>query len=172
MPAVQVILGVVLLFFGRSLYWAFVAVAGFLVGVQLADVTLADQTQVVRVLAAVSAGVVGALLAILVKRAGFALGELFAGGYLALSLAGAAGYVNHHLLWFGIGGLMGAVLTAVLMDWAIIVLSSLVGAAAIAAALGLLPAVSMILLFVLAAVGIAVQGKRQQPPADVDGTSS
>ncbi len=172
MPAVQVILGVVLLFFGRSLYWAFVAIAGFLVGVQLADVVLADQTQVVRVLAAVTAGALGALLAILVQRVGFALGGLYAGGYLALSLAEAAGNADHHLLWFGIGGLIGAVLAAVLMDWAMIVLSSLVGAAAIVAALSLLPAVSMILFVVLAIAGIAVQGKRLQPPAAIDGTSS
>ena len=75
----------------------------------------------------------------------FALAAGLSGAVAATSIVVTAGLADHHLLWFGIGGLIGAVLAAVLMDWAIIVLSSLVGAAAIVAALGLLPAVSMIL---------------------------
>ena len=68
MRAINVFFGTILLFFGRSLYWLFVAIAGFLVGVQLADVALADQTQVVRVLAAVAVGALGALPAMVAQR--------------------------------------------------------------------------------------------------------
>ncbi len=75
MSAINVVFGAVLLFFGRSLYWLFVGIAGFLAGVQLADVVLADQSQVIRVLAAVAAGALGALVAMLAQRVGFALAE-------------------------------------------------------------------------------------------------
>ncbi len=152
--------GALSLLFGRRLYWAFVAVAGFLVGAVLADVVLVDQSQVLRLLVAVAAGVIGAILAMLVQRVGFAVGGLYAGGYLAINLASAAGSGDNHLLWFCIGGLIGAVAAVVLLDWAIIVLSSLVGAAAIVLALNLSPLLSTILFVVLTAVGIAVQGSQ------------
>ena len=168
MPAIHVALGAVLLFFGRSIYWLFVAIAGFLVGVQLADIALADQNQALRLLAAVAAGAVGALLAMLAQRVGFALGGFYAGGYLALRLAATDLGTNNPLLWFAIGGFVGAVLAAVLMDWAVIVLSSLVGAGAIIAVLGLSPTFSLVGFAILATVGIAVQGARLRPRQSAD----
>lgn len=164
MPLVTALLGAALLFFGRSVYWAFVAIVGFLVGAQLADVLLADQSPGLRLLVAIGAGVVGALLAMLAQRIAFALGGLYAGGYLALSVAHAAGATDNHLLWFAIGGVIGAILAVMVMDWAIIVLSSLVGAAAIVAAFNLSPGITTILFIVLAAFGITVQSNRLRPP--------
>jgi hypothetical protein len=57
MPVVNAILGAALLFVGRQLYWAFVAVAGFLVAGQFAGSALADQSTWVQILAALAAGV-------------------------------------------------------------------------------------------------------------------
>ena len=83
-PILLVLMGVVVLLFGRSLYWAFIAVAGFLLGMALANLWLADKQEWVRILAAVGAGLNGALVGIMVQRLAFAIGGFFAGAYLAL----------------------------------------------------------------------------------------
>jgi hypothetical protein len=164
MQIVNVVLGAILLFFGRTLYWVFVGIVGFLLGMMLADQYLAGQSEIVQFVAALAAGIIGAILAIFVQRIAFAVGGFFAGGYIALSIAahfGAAG--DNNTIWFIIGGLIGAVLAAMLMDWAIIVLSSLAGSAAILSGLSGIEmdsSVRSILFLVLAIVGIVVQGRR------------
>lgn len=161
---VTVVLGIVVLLFGRTLYWAFIAIAGFLAGMLLAKEWLADQQQWVQILAAIGAGVVGAILGIFIQRLAFAIGGFFAGGYLAIAIATqmqAPGAADTNL-WFIAGGILGAIVAALVMDWAIIVLSSLAGATAIlspfVAKLGdqLFP----VLFVALAVIGIIFQGRR------------
>ncbi len=65
-------------------------------------------------------------------------------------------------------GVIGAVLAALVMDWAIIVMSSLVGSGLIVVSLGLQSLQGVMLATALAAVGIIVQatitrGKREVP---------
>jgi hypothetical protein len=153
-------MGTLLLFYGRTLYWAFVAVAGFLVGFELAAEFLADQAEGVRILVALLGGVLGAILGLLAQRAAFAIGGLFAGGYLALALAHAADLPGEPLVWFVIGAILGAIVAALIMDWAIITLSSLAGAAAIVAELHLSDSIATLLFVALSATGIIIQGRR------------
>jgi len=159
---VTVVLGIVMLLFGRTLYWAFIAIAGFLAGMMLADAWLADKEQWIRILAAVGAGVVGAVLGIFIQRLAFAIGGFFAGGYLAIAIATQMNAPGDQNIWLIAGGVLGAIVAALVMDWAIIVLSSLAGATAIltpfAAKLGdqLFP----VLFVALAVIGIIFQGRR------------
>jgi len=171
LTGIYVVLGIVVLLFGRTLYWAFIAIAGFLVGMMLAKEWLADQQQWVQILAALAAGVVGAVLGIFIQRLAFAIGGFFAGGYLAIAIATQMHAPGDPNIWLIAGGVLGAIIAALVMDWAIIVLSSLAGATAIlspfAAKLGdqLFP----ILFVLLAAIGIVFQGRRLirpiSPPA-------
>jgi hypothetical protein len=161
-PVVAVLLGIVVLLFGRSLFWAFIAIAGFFLGMALAHEWLADKPESIQWLAAIGAGILGAILGILIERLAFAIAGFFAGGYLAIAVAAhlhAGG--NPHIFWI-VGGIIGAIIAAMVMDWAIIVLSSLAGAAAI-----LTPFQSTlddrtlpIAFLVLAIVGIVFQGRR------------
>jgi hypothetical protein len=159
---VTVVLGIVMLLFGRTLYWAFIAIAGFLVGMALADQWLADKEQWIRILAAVGAGVIGAVLGIFIQRLAFAIGGFFAGGYLAVAIAAQINAPGDHNIWMIAGGILGAIVAALVMDWAIIILSSLAGATAIlgqfADKLGnqLFP----VLFVALAVIGIIFQGRR------------
>jgi Domain of unknown function (DUF4203) len=167
-PVVLVLLGIVVLLFGRSLYWAFIAIAGFLVGMALANEWLADKSEWIRILAAVGAGLIGAVVGILVQRLAFAIGGFFAGGYLALALATRWRMGGDPHIWMIVGGVIGAIAAAMIMDWAIIVLSSLAGAAAILVPFQaklddkMLP----VAFLVLAVIGIVFQGRRMMsaPP--------
>ena len=166
-------MGVLLVLYGRTLYWVFVAVAGFLLGFALATEFLAAQAESVRIIVALLAGVLGAVLGMLAQRVAFSIGGLFAGGYLALALVQAAEFPGEPLVWFAIGALLGAIIAALVMDWAIIVLSSLVGAAAIVGELNLSDSVATLLFVGLSAIGIMIQGRRLShaaygPPSAVE----
>jgi hypothetical protein len=102
-----------------------------------------------------------------------AIAGFFAGGYFLSSLAAAILHNNQPaVFWiaFAVGGVLGAILTTMLLDPALILLSSLAGATAIAQNVPLQPAQQGILFVVLLIIGIVVQGvhysrTRVRPPA-------
>ncbi len=154
------LLGGALLFFGRRLFWLVIGAAGFLVGVHLAGDLLSGQAQWVQVLAALAAGGIGALLAIFLQRAALALAGMVAGAALGLHLAQLWGWPEEALWAVLLGGAVGLIAALLLTDWAIIVLSALVGATAIVAALELGPLLGVATTLMLATIGIAVQSKQ------------
>ncbi len=153
----KIILGLVLLVFGRRLFWLFVAIAGFLVGTEFAAVILAHQPQWIMFLVAVGAGLLGALLAVIAQRVAFGIAGFYAGSYLALMVARSFATPNSSMVIFIVGGVIGAVLAVLIMDWAIIGLSCLVGAGAIVRALALGPGTGAIVFLVLVIFGAFVQ---------------
>lgn len=155
----HIILGLVLLVFGRKLFWLFVAIAGFLVGMEFAGVILGDQPQWVLVVVAGIAGLLGALLAVFAERIAFSLAGFFAGSYLALIVAQSLSVNGHSVVWFGVGGVIGAMFAALVMDWAIIILSCLVGAGAVLQSVDLGQTVSFIVFVVLVSGGVVVQSR-------------
>ena len=157
-----ILMGFSVLLFGRRLFWLFVAVAGFLVGIEFARVFLADQPYWVMLLGGLSAGLLGALLAILVERIAFALAGFYAGAYLTLILAHKFGAWGSSMHMFAFGGIIGAVFSLLFMDWAIILLSCLVGAGAIVSQLGLVKTISVIIFVALVAVGALIQSRSME----------
>lgn len=105
-------------------------------------------------------------MGVLAQRIAFAVGGFFAGGYLTLELLNHFPQAPPSNLWFIVGGILGAIVAAMLLDWAIIVLASLAGAVAVMSGLeGLgvlrLPIEAHALgVVALAAVGIFAQGRR------------
>jgi hypothetical protein len=173
MPWLHIVLGLVLLTLGRTLYWAFVGIAGFVLGVQVAGTVLTTQPEWVRVVAALALGGLGVILAIVVQRLAFALAGLLAGGYLGDAVAQAFGLAeNAQLALLIAGAILGAIVAAMVMDWALIVLSSLMGAMLTASNLGLTPAGAIAAFLVLVAAGIAIQsramkGRERKPESSI-----
>ncbi len=155
----SIILGIVLLFLGRKLFWFFVGVIGFLTGVLLATHYLSDQSEWVILGIALVAGVIGALLAGLVERVSVEVVGFLGGGYIALGLLGLFRLGNGQFSWFPflVGGLIGALLVAVLLDWALILLSSLEGSLIIIQGLHLSTSTANLVFVILLLVGIVVQ---------------
>lgn len=158
-PIVDIVAGAVLLVLGRRLFWLFVAIAGFYFGFEVARALAAEQPAWLFWTIAIGAGLIGAVLAMLLQRVGFALGGFYAGGYIALVAAERFAPGTIGVAAFLVGGVIGAVLATLLMDWAIIVLSCLVGAALVVPALGLQPLASALVYAGLVAVGIVVQAQ-------------
>jgi len=80
-------LGILLLLFGRRAFWIFVAVVGFIAGLTFATMFLHGQPELVILLIAIVAGVIGAVLAIMLEWLAILIAGFLAGGYLATSLA-------------------------------------------------------------------------------------
>jgi Domain of unknown function (DUF4203) len=152
-------IGVVLLIFGRYLFWLFIGLAGYLFGVEFAQIAFAEQPQWVMISIAVGTGLLGALVAIVAERLAFGLGGFYGGAYLGVFLAHWLDLSAQNLPFFIAGGLLGAILAVFIMDWAIIFLSSLVGAGAIIRALDLPPVASALIYAGLVVVGVLIQGR-------------
>jgi hypothetical protein len=168
-PVANLVAGAVLLLLGRKLFWLFVAIAGFYVGIEAARALLGDQPAWLVWLVAIAAGLIGAILAMLFQRVGFALAGFYAGAYIALAVAGRFAPGAMGLATLLIGGFAGAVVAALVMDWAIIALSCLVGAALVVPFFGLGDTASLIAYVGLVALGMVVQaqfsrGGKLSPP--------
>src|SRR6266571_7870457 len=160
-PIVGALIGAVVLFFGRKLFWLCVAAIGFAAGVELAPHLVHEPSALLSLTIALLLGIIGALLAVFLQKIAIGVLGFLAGGKLAGAIAAAffVHYAQHSTIIFVIGGIIGAVFLLVLFDWALIVVSSLIGAHLIVyqSTIALPQSGSIILFIGLAVVGILVQ---------------
>jgi hypothetical protein len=161
----HLLLGIVLLLLGHRLFWFFVGVAGFLVGMEIAQRFVAGP-QGMKLLIAIAAGILCAVIAIFLKKAAIAIAGFIIGGYITIELlrgsalfpkAFAGMQSTAFFVPYIIGGIIGAVLLFVLFDWGLIVLSSLSGASLIVHSMTFQSHALPLLFAVLVVIGILVQ---------------
>ena len=158
-PIFSVLIGVVVLFFGRKLFWLCVAAIGFAAGVELAPRLVQEPSVLLSLTIALLLGIIGALFALFLQKIAIAVLGFLAGGKLAGAIAAAffVHYAQHSTIIFVIGGIIGAILLLVLFDWALIVVSAFIGAHLIQSAITL-PQSGLTIVFIgLAVIGILVQ---------------
>ena len=158
LTVVNLILGAGLLLAGRKLFWLFVAAVGFLAGAQLA-LRSWDGSEWTALVAGIALGLIFAVLALFFKSLAIGVAGFIGGGTALLSLAGVVGMDSGILAWvaFFVGGILGIILLTWLVDWALILLSSIGGGLIIVRSLGMPDMVGFIALIVLSIVGIAIQ---------------
>jgi hypothetical protein len=156
--SLRIIAGLVLLFLGRQLFWVFVALLGFVTGLDLAPQLAPDAGPVLVLLIAIGLGLLGAILAYFFYHIAIGAAGFVAGGRLGTEVAAGLVPLSVQATWiaFVIGGVLGAVLLLLIFDWALIVISSLIGADYVVQPTGADPARSAIFLALVIA-GIAVQ---------------
>ena len=156
---VGVLIGIAILFLGRKLFWLTVAAVGFAVGVEIAPLLVNEPSSLLALLIALVLGVLGALLALFLQKVAIAVLGFFAGGKLATAIAAAffVHYAQYSTIIFVIGGIIGAILLLAVFGWALIVVSSFIGAYLIQSAIVLPPTGSTLVFIGLAIVGIFVQ---------------
>ena len=158
-PIISVCIGIAVLLFGRRLFWLLVAAVGFAAGVELAPWLVHEPSSVLVITAALVLGFIGALLALFLQKIAIGIVGFIAGGRLAVAII-TAFVVQHQTtfaLTFLIGGIVGALVFLLLFDWALIVISSLVGAHLITGAITLPQTGATIVFIVLTIIGIVVQ---------------
>ena len=158
-PIISALIGVIILLFGRKLFWLCVAAVGFAAGVEFAPHFVHEPSTLLMLTFAIVLGFIGALLALFLQKIAIAIAGFLAGGKLALAMAAAFLVHSAQYYWitFLIGGIVGAILILVLLDWALIALSSVVGAYLILSAISLPPSGTSILFIALVAIGVIVQ---------------
>lgn len=163
-PAVQIIsilVGIAVLLLGRRLFWLFVAAAGFIIGLSLAVDLLTNLPDWVILVAALTLGLVGAVVALIAQKVAVIIAGFFMGGYALIWLLQFLSLNPNGLDWliFIVGGIIGAILVQFLFEAALIVLSALAGATLIAQVTNFSPPVTAVMFILLLAVGIVVQAQ-------------
>lgn len=156
---IRLLVGAGLLALGRKLFWFFVGGIGFVAGVALASRFLGSESDGVILLIGLVAGVVGALLTVMLQKLALGLAGFLGGGYVLLQLTEllSLSFEGYDWLVFIVGGIIGAGLIAYLFEWALVGISSLSGAAIIADTLSLEGSLQLVVLIALAVLGIVVQ---------------
>jgi Domain of unknown function (DUF4203) len=156
---VGALIGVVILLFGRKLFWLCVAAVGFAAGVEIAPHLVNEPSPLLALTVALVLGLIGALLALFFQKIAIAILGFLAGGKLAGAIAAAflVQYAQYSTVIFVVGGVIGAILLLFLFDWALIVVSSLIGAHLIQSTMLLPPSGSTIVSIGLVVIGILVQ---------------
>lgn len=157
LPLFNIAIGCLLLITGRRLFWVFVGVAGFLAGTDMATTWWSTEPAWAVLAFSVLLGLIGALVALAVPRLVAGLAGFLAGGWLATvafpglqpAWLAATAYVT--------GGVIVALVMLALLDWALIALSTLMGAAMIVQNFNVDPTVNKILFIALALLGVALQ---------------
>ena len=176
-PILNIVLGILLLTTGKKLYWLIVAVVGFVIGLAFTQYLLVNPPWLVYVLA-LGAGIIGAVMALLVQKLAISLVGFIVGGYGALYLSSLFGKSVESINWmaFIIGGIVGLLLVASVFDWALYLLSAWAGSILVTKTLtegvGLNANLGLVLFFVLFILGMIIQAGlfREQPkqkPAEV-----
>src|SRR3989440_10591873 len=86
-PIIGALIGAVVLFFGRKLFWLCVAAVGFAAGVELAPHLVNEPSPLVALTVALVLGFLGALLAMFLQKIAIAVVGFLAGGKLANAIS-------------------------------------------------------------------------------------
>lgn len=157
--AIRILAGVILVLFGRRLFWLFVGLLGFFAGFTLASRFFAAQEQWITLLIAVVCGLIGILIAIFLQKGAIAIAGFLAGGMFGTALLEITGWNLDPTIAYFVCGIIGAILISVVFDWALIFLSSLTGAMLITRSLSFEPIIETALIVLLVVIGIVVQSR-------------
>jgi hypothetical protein len=164
--AVLIVVGLLSLLLGKRLFWLFAGIVGFALGWWLAGLLLPDGW--VRLLAGIVTGLILAGLSRFLGKWAIRIVAAIAGLVILPMLLGNLGMTGglSQAVWAAIGAVLGFVFALFLADWALIFLSSILGAGLILNGaqlfLPMVESVRMIVGIILIAVGVVVQS-RQKP---------
>ena len=161
MYVINILVGAVLLLAGRKLFWLFVAMIGFANSFHFAQQIFGLHSPFVLLVLSVVVGILGAVIAIFFQKAAILVGGFATGGYIAMGLAAQLTGLPGQTIWlpYVVGGIIGAVVLYFVFDWALIFLSSLIGAILIVQTTAFRPMVELVLFFALVIAGAVFQRK-------------
>jgi hypothetical protein len=156
MLIVRAVLGAVLLFLGRELNFLFAGGMAALLAIELTPLLPPEWPVWSDTASILGLGVLAGLVPAINERAGYFLSGLLAGGYY-LSEYYAPGVLFIPLLPFVVGGVIGALIMGIFTEWALMVVSCLVGALYITDLFRLSPTAETLIQAALFIVGALTQ---------------
>lgn len=157
------VIGGIVLFLGRELNFLFAGAMAFLIGARLTPLLPSRWPDWTEWAFMIGLGVIAALLTFVDNRGGFVLSGFLAGGYVA-----AEWYTPNMLIIpvipFILGGVFGALILGIFTDWALIVISSLIGGFYLTSLFRLAPTPKVLITAGLIIIGAVTQAiiMRQQ----------
>lgn len=158
---IQIIMALGLLLVGRKLYWVFVGAIGFISVTEWAFAHLQNVPEGVVLIIGIAVGMIGALLAIFLRAVGIGLAGFLGGAYIFMIFSSMLSITNQSLeLGLTIvGGILGLIFVLKLFDWALILISSISGAALLSKFVPITRVNDAIWVAILAVIGIVVQAR-------------
>jgi hypothetical protein len=164
---ILIALGLVSLLLGKRLFWLFAGIVGFALGWWLMGLLLHDS--LLRLLAGVVVGLILAGLSRFLGKWAIRIVVAVAGFVLLPMVLGNMGMLGgvSEWLWAIVGAIFGLLCAVFLADWALIVVSSILGASLLVNGAQIVfgvwsEAVRTIVGVILTAVGIIVQARQRQ----------
>jgi hypothetical protein len=159
--AIKLFAGLALLAFGRKIFWLFVAAVGFVGALTLLPKVFPDATGWTALAIAAAGGVLGALLALFLQRVAVAVAGFAGGGFFLVNVVEIFHIQTGSNFWipFIIGGIIGCALMLLLFDWALILLSSGLGAYLFVDELHLGNMMALAVMLVLFLIGVVIQSR-------------
>ncbi len=160
---IPLLLGVLLLFLGRKIFWLFAGGVVFVVVMDLAPRFVHHQESTIFYVAA-GAGVLAAALGYFLQKVALRVAGFVAGGFLVFTLMEQHAPQIAVQWWIPAlaGGIIGAMIVSFLFDWALILLSSVIGAYLVTVTLNIEGSPSLVSLVVLSLIGILVQARTRR----------
>jgi hypothetical protein len=155
----QLIIGALLLIFGRKVFWLFLGGIGFLAGMTLANKFVGGESSTTLLIVGLIGGLLGAGIAIFIQKIAVAIAGFLGGGMLGYIGTHMIGWQPEHFPWIPVlvCGVLGIFFATFLFKWALTMLSSGVGAYMIVRAFTLPAFPSTLLIIGLAILGIIIQ---------------
>ena len=165
MLIVRGVIGGILLFLGRELNFLFAAGMAALIGFRLIPLLPATWPAWSEIVFVITLAVVAAVVVLLNERAGYFISGFLAGGFLLIEYF-APNQLTVPWLPFVIGGVIGALILGLLTEWALILVSSGIGAAYVLNLFRLNPTAEILIgagLFIIGALTqvIIMQAQKQ-----------
>ncbi len=159
MEIVQAAIGAALLAFGRKGLPLFLTALGALAGLAATQIYFPHASSGLMIAALVIGGLLGALAAFFVQKIAVFLAGILGGGYVGYLLAEHMGWMQQGFPWIPVVvcAILGLVFAHFILKWALIILSSVVGAYLIVSLFKLGPAAATPLIIAVAAAGIWFQ---------------
>jgi hypothetical protein len=160
-PLTCLIAGCILLLLGRKAFWLFLSLAVFAVTVTFVQHYLPSLDQRTVVVLSLIAGFVAAVASVMLAKALVWIGGFVGGGYVGVIAWGTLVPAGPAFPWpaFVVGGIAGMLVAKFLFETLLVLASSAVGAALLVHVLGIEGTPALIVLVVLTAAGVIIQGK-------------
>lgn len=156
---VQFLAGLVLLFWGKNLFWLFVSATGFIFGFETAYMVFGPQAGILVLLIALAAGIVTGVLAVFFQRVAVAVAGFSGGMYLVIWAheffrLDAGTFL---LIYAFAGGVICAVLLSLIFDPVLVAITSMIAASLILDVMGFSKNLNYFLFPVLTLLGVVLQ---------------